>query len=140
MSDNATLRFAASYSATDLNKSGGKLLDAASRGAVRITRRQQRFVLICEEALVDLLEEARDDRPRSLEDLLRDYDAKKIKKLTRWEGQRVRARDIGGPRERGGDFSALRTIDYQARSVQYENHVRPEAASEANRRIRMISP
>ena len=83
MSDNTTLRFAASYSATDLNKSGGKLLDAASRGAVRITRRQQRFVLIREEALVDLLEEARDDRPRSLEDLLRDYDAKKIKKLTR---------------------------------------------------------
>ena len=37
-------------------------------------------------------------------------------------------------------LSALRTIDYQARSVQYENHVRPEAASEANRRIRMIFP
>lgn len=37
-------------------------------------------------------------------------------------------------------LSALRTIDYQARSVQYENHVRPDIVTEANRRIRMIFP
>lgn len=83
MSNRTKLRFAASYSATDLNKSGGRLRDAASRGAVRIARRQQRFVPIREDALVDLLKEAREDRPRSLEDLHRDYDAKKVKKLTR---------------------------------------------------------
>jgi mRNA interferase MazF len=37
-------------------------------------------------------------------------------------------------------LSELRTIDYQARSVQYENHVRSEVVEEANRRIRMIFP
>jgi hypothetical protein len=79
----ATPYVTASFSATALNKSGGKLLDAALRGAVRITRRDQRFVLLREDALAELIEEARDDRPRSLQDMLRDYDAEKIKKLTR---------------------------------------------------------
>jgi hypothetical protein len=75
--------FAGSFSATDLSKSAGKLLDAALNGAVRITRREQSFVLLREEALSELLRDAREDRPRSLEDLLRDYDAEKIKRLTR---------------------------------------------------------
>ena len=73
----------ASFSATDLNKSGGKLLDAALKGAVRITRRDQSFVLMREDALAELIEDARDDRPKSLQDMLRDYDAEKIKRLTR---------------------------------------------------------
>jgi hypothetical protein len=83
MGGTVPLRWAASFSATDLNKSGGKLLDAALRGAVRITRRDQCFVLMREEALGELIEDARDDRPKSLHDLLRDYDAEKLKKLTR---------------------------------------------------------
>jgi hypothetical protein len=83
MTNISGLRFQASFSATELNKSGGKLLDSALQGAVQITRRDQRFVLLREDALVGLLEEARDDRPQSLEDLLRDYDAQKIKTLTR---------------------------------------------------------
>jgi hypothetical protein len=82
MPDINGLRYLASFSATDLNKSGGKLLDNALQGAVRITRRDQRFVLMREDALVGLLDEARDDRPQSLEDLLRDYDCQKIRALT----------------------------------------------------------
>jgi hypothetical protein len=77
------VRFAGRYSATALNKSGGKLLDKALEGAVQITRREQRFVLIREEQLAQLIDEAGGDRPQSLDDLLRDYDAAKIKKLTR---------------------------------------------------------
>lgn len=83
MSELDPLNRAPSFSATDLNKSGSKLLDKALEGPVRITRRQQRFVLMREEALLGVIAEAKDGRPRSLEDLLRDYDAGKIKKLTR---------------------------------------------------------
>jgi hypothetical protein len=73
----------ARFSATDLNKSGAKVLDRALDGAVEITRREQHFVLLREEQLKRLLTEAREDRPRSLEDLLRDYDPEKIKAETR---------------------------------------------------------
>jgi hypothetical protein len=83
MSKTTPLHFAVTVSATELNKSAGKLLDIALKGAVRITRRDQRFLLVREETLAGLLEEARDNRPRSLEDLLQDYDPEKIKKLTR---------------------------------------------------------
>jgi hypothetical protein len=79
----STLQFKARFSATELNKSGGKALDKALDGAVQITRRDQHFVLIREEALAALLEEARDTRPQTLDDLLRDYDAEKLKGLTR---------------------------------------------------------
>jgi mRNA-degrading endonuclease toxin of MazEF toxin-antitoxin module len=37
-------------------------------------------------------------------------------------------------------LSDLRSIDYQERSVQYENAVNPDVVGEANRRIRMIFP
>jgi len=83
MSDAVPVHCATTFSATDLNKSGGKLLDTALKGAVRITRRDQRFVLMREETLAELLDDARDVRPKSLDDLLRGYDADKIKKLTR---------------------------------------------------------
>jgi hypothetical protein len=81
MAETPALRFKARYSATDLSKSGGKLLDNALEGAVQISRREQSFVLIREDQLVHLLAEARDNRPGSLDDLLRDYDAEKIKGL-----------------------------------------------------------
>lgn len=83
MSDPVPLAVAASFSATDLNKSGGKLLDTALSGPVRITRRDQRFVLLREDALVELLADAQDDRPKSLDDLLRHYDGAKIRTRTR---------------------------------------------------------
>src|SRR3954453_19223622 len=78
-----TLKFKARFSATELNKAGGKALDTALDGAVRITRRGQSFVLIREELLSQLLDAARDPRPQTLDDLLRDYDADNIKPLTR---------------------------------------------------------
>jgi hypothetical protein len=83
MPGHSVLRFSARYSATDLNKSGGKLLDSALEGAVEIKRRKQSFVLMRQDQLLRLLEEARDDRPKSLEDLLHGYDADKINKLAR---------------------------------------------------------
>jgi mRNA interferase MazF/mRNA interferase ChpB len=37
-------------------------------------------------------------------------------------------------------LSELRSLDYQARSVQYEARVPPAAITEANRRVPMIFP
>lgn len=73
----------ATYTATDLNKAGGKVLDDAATGAVRIRRRGTSYVLMREEQFSRLLAGAREGRPQSLEDLLRDYDARKVKSLTR---------------------------------------------------------
>jgi len=76
-------RVVATYTATDLNKAGGKVLDDAGHGSVRITRRGTSFVLMREDALDSLLTAARDGRPQSLEDLVRGYDLGKVKSLTR---------------------------------------------------------
>jgi len=76
-------RFVATYTAADLNKAGSTVLDDAGHGAVRIRRRGTSYVLIREEALYGLPAAARDGRPQSLEDLLRGYDAGKVKSLTR---------------------------------------------------------
>ena len=73
----------ATYTATDLNKSGGKVLDDAGSGAVRIRRRGTSYLLMREDVLAKLLDAARERRPQSLEDLLRDYDATQVKSLTR---------------------------------------------------------
>ena len=73
----------ASYRATDLNKAGGKILDAAAtKGAVEINRRGQEFVLMLKSDLTRMLDDAREDRPQTIEDMLRDYDREKIAKLT----------------------------------------------------------
>lgn len=37
-------------------------------------------------------------------------------------------------------LSALRAVDYQSRSIQYESRLAAETVAEANRRIRMIFP
>lgn len=76
-----TVPVVAQLSSTDLNKASGKVLDTAAEGPVRILRRNQRFVLLREEALDEMLEAARDDRPQSLEDLLDGYDPDKIRRL-----------------------------------------------------------
>jgi hypothetical protein len=76
-------RFAASYSVTEINKSGSQVYDDAwVNGGVEITRRGQRFALIRQDYLDKLIEEAREGLPNSLADLLADYDPKKIRKLT----------------------------------------------------------
>jgi hypothetical protein len=76
-------RVVATYTATDLNKSGGKVLDDAGRGTVRIRRRGNSYVLMREDTLDGLLAAARDGRPQSLADLVRGYNAGKVKSLTR---------------------------------------------------------
>lgn len=73
----------ATYTATDLNKSGGKVLDDAGSGAVRIRRRGTSYVLMREENLTKLLAAALEGTPQSLADLVRGYDAAKVKSLTR---------------------------------------------------------
>jgi len=73
----------ATYTATELNKTGGKILDDAGSGTVRIKRRGVSYVLMREEHLADLIQAARDGRPQSLEDLLQGYEAKKVKAATR---------------------------------------------------------
>jgi mRNA-degrading endonuclease toxin of MazEF toxin-antitoxin module len=37
-------------------------------------------------------------------------------------------------------LSALRSLDYQDRDIQYEDRVDPQIVAEANRRVRMIFP
>ena len=76
-------RVVATYTATDLSKTGGKVLDDAGRGTVRIRRRGTSYVLMREELLDSLLAAAREGRPQSLEDLVRGYDSGKLKTLTR---------------------------------------------------------
>ena len=75
--------FDSSYSTTDVNKSGAQVYDDAwVKGGVQITRRGQRFVLLRQDYLETLIQEAQDNRPKSLDDLLHNYDADKIKMLT----------------------------------------------------------
>jgi len=73
------VRFVSSFTATDL-KAPGPVLDAATRGPVRVTRRGQSFVLMREEQLAEIVAEAADPRPKTLADLVVDYDAEDVKK------------------------------------------------------------
>jgi len=75
--------FDSRYSTTDVNKSGARVYDDAwVKGGVQITRRGQNFVLLRQDYLETLIQEAQENRPKSLNDLLHDYDADKIKTLT----------------------------------------------------------
>jgi hypothetical protein len=71
----------AEMSSTDLNKTSGKVLDAAVEGPVRVRRRDQRFVILREDALDELLAAARENRPQPLAALLQDYDCEKVASL-----------------------------------------------------------
>jgi hypothetical protein len=74
----------AAFTATSL-KTPGPVLDAATRGPVRITRRGESFVLLRETELAEILVEAADPRPKSLADLVKDYDAEDVKsRLGAW--------------------------------------------------------
>ena len=188
-------RVVATYTATDLNKAGGKVLDDAGHSTVRIKRRGTSYLLMREETLDGLLAAARDGRPQSLEDLVRGYDAAKVKSLTRgfltdtpalgdvvhlnWAPSE--GREMKGPHHalvlsadlynvgtgllvvcpvtckvgKLSDFefpvrvgrvngaailSELRSLDYQARSIQFEGKLPGAGVAEANRRVRMIFP
>jgi hypothetical protein len=77
-----TPAFRKSYSTTDVNKSGSRVYDDAwDLGGVKITRRGQEFVLMRSDYLAKMIEDAREGRPNALEDLLKDYDPEKIKRL-----------------------------------------------------------
>ena len=79
----ANIVFDVSYSTTEINKGGSRVYDDAwQKGGVEITRRGQRFALIRQDYLDQLLQEAREGKPQSLDDLLRDYDKEKIQSLT----------------------------------------------------------
>ncbi len=74
----------ASFTASDLKQSG-PILDAAARGVVRITRRNDVFLLLRETQFSDILREAADPRPKNLAELLVDYDPADIKaRLGTW--------------------------------------------------------
>ncbi len=74
-----TLPFVADYSATDFSKRASQVLDMAGHGAVRVRRMNEVFVVLRERQLNDIVEDARDPRPKSLEDMLEFYDADDIK-------------------------------------------------------------
>jgi mRNA interferase MazF len=59
----------------------------------------------------------------------------KVGKLSDFEFP-VRAGRVNG----AAILSELRSLDYQARSIQYEGRLPPAAVAEANRRVRMIFP
>lgn len=74
----------ATFTTTEVNKSAAKVWDEVwQKGRVEITRRRQCFVILRKDYLDKMVEEARDNRPESLEDLLEGYDADKIRTLTR---------------------------------------------------------
>ena len=59
----------------------------------------------------------------------------KIGKLSNFELP-VRAGRVNG----AAILSELRSLDYQARTIQYEHKISPAEIGEANRRVRMIFP
>lgn len=59
----------------------------------------------------------------------------KVSKLSDFEFP-VRSGRVNG----AAILSELRSLDYQARNIQYEAKVPPAAIAEANRRVRMIFP
>ncbi len=74
----------ACFTASDLKKSG-PILDAAARGVVRVTRRNDVFLLLRESQLAQMLQEAADPRPKNLAELLVGYDKDDLKaRLGAW--------------------------------------------------------
>jgi len=74
----------ADFTASDLKQSG-PVLDSAARGVVRIRRRGDAFLLLREAHFEQLMAEAADPRPKTLADLLVDYDAADVNnRLSGW--------------------------------------------------------
>ncbi|HTR17900.1 MAG TPA: hypothetical protein VMI52_12820 [Acetobacteraceae bacterium] len=79
------LVFVADYSATDFSKKASRALDAAVQGAVRVKRRDEVFVLLRERQLEEIVQDASDPRPKTLEDMITGYDAAEIKsRMSGW--------------------------------------------------------
>ena len=64
----------AEFSATSFSKQASRALDAAGQGIVRVRRRGEIFVLLRIDQLQDIIQDAADPRPKTLEDLLVGYD------------------------------------------------------------------
>jgi hypothetical protein len=76
----------AEFTASDLKQSG-PILDAAAQGIVRIKRRGEVFLLLKQARFEELMAEAADPRPKTLADLLVDYNAEDVKaRLSGWLG------------------------------------------------------
>ena len=75
------LGLCAELSSTELNKTSGKVLGLAQKGPVRVVRRLERFIVIREDVLDDMLEAAKENRPKTLQDMLVGYDRDKIQIL-----------------------------------------------------------
>lgn len=79
-----TIETIGNFTASDLKQSG-PVLDAAARGVVRIRRRGEVFLLLREAQFEQMIAEAADPRPKTLADLLADYDAQEVKeRLASW--------------------------------------------------------
>jgi hypothetical protein len=72
----------ATYTAIDLHKPGPKTLDDADNGVVRIERRGTGDPPVEQAAPDGSSAATRNGQPQSLEDLVRDHDAAKVKSLT----------------------------------------------------------
>ena len=104
------IKEAASLKAADL-KDFAPAFREASRGIVKISRHGERYVLMRESQLKQLLTEAADPHPKKLTDLLVGYDAKAVKaKLGSWvtasgaispKRRRVRSRELNAEQEAG---------------------------------------
>jgi len=70
-------------SATELNKTSGKVLDLAMKGAVRVVRSNNNFIIIQEDYLNSMLESANKNYPKTIQDMLVNYDQDKIRSLVR---------------------------------------------------------
>jgi len=73
------------FTTTAINKSPARVWDAAWKaGVVEVDRRDQRFVVMRLDILAKALDDARHNRPQSLNDMLVGYDRDAAKKDTAW--------------------------------------------------------
>jgi hypothetical protein len=73
------------FTTTTVNKFPARVWDAAWKaGAVEVDRRDQRFVVMRMDFLAKALDDARHNRPQSLDDMLADYDRDAAKEDTSW--------------------------------------------------------
>jgi hypothetical protein len=73
------------FTTTTVNKSPAHVWDAAWKsGVIEIDRREQRFVLIRMDVLAKTIDDARNNRPQSIDDMLSGYDRAAAKEKTEW--------------------------------------------------------
>ncbi len=73
------------FTITIVNKSPERVWDAAwETGAVEVDRREQRFVVMRIDILAQVIEDARHNRPQSLDEMLSGYKRDAAKEDTAW--------------------------------------------------------